>query len=204
MALWDDVKKNLVEWYTITTDKTAEAAKIGTRRWDKFGISRDIERQFSELGSLVYAGLKDGDENILEQEAVREVVSRIEHFEEELSAKVQEIEKIKAEYARTAAAAGAAAAASPAGAADEASGEEGHSVSETVLKDPVLEVGTEDSAILVEPVDRQDVQDTFEDVAEDGDVIEEHEVSDQEATEHAASEHPLPDHPVPEEKEGQE
>ena len=156
MALWDEVKSNLVEWYTITSDKTSEAARIGSRKWDKFGISRDIERQFSELGSLVYAGLKDDQEDILTGEPVQELIRRIEELEKELSTKGQEINDIKAEYAK----------ASSAGGADtttEPQNEEAQPVTETILTDPVLDVGSGDSAILVEPVG-----DTFSESSESG------------------------------------
>ncbi len=150
MALWEDVKKNLVEWYTITSDKTTEAARIGSRRWDKFGISRDIERQFSELGSLIYVGLKEGKEDILVGEPVVELVRRIENLEEELSAKGQEIDDIKAEYAKAASAGGADTTTGP-------GSDDTDIVTETVLKDPVLDVGSGDSAILVEPSPGEEV-----------------------------------------------
>ena len=74
MSLWDDVKQNLSEWYTVAADKTSEVAKIASRRYDKFGISRDIERQFSELGSLVYNGLQEGREGILDDPAVTALI----------------------------------------------------------------------------------------------------------------------------------
>ncbi len=155
MALWDDVKGNLVEWYTLTSDKTTEAVKIGSRRWDKFGISRDIERQFSELGSLIYVGIKDEKEDILAQEEVLGLIQRIELLEEELKTKGQEIDTIKAEYAKAASAGGPDTTFDP-------DGEEVVTVTETVLKDPVLDVGSVDSAILVEPldIDHTDVVDT--------------------------------------------
>jgi hypothetical protein len=155
MALWDDVKTNLVEWYTLTSDKTTEVARVGSRRWDKFGISRDIERQFSELGSLVYVGLKDGAEDILAGEAVQSLVKRIENLESELVAKNEEIENIRAEYARAAAAGGP-------DTPEEAGVEETGPLSETVITDPVLEMGSEDSAILVEPMDTPRVDETEE------------------------------------------
>ena len=144
MALWDEVKKNLVEWYTLTSDKTTEAARIGSRRWDKFGISRDIERQFSELGSLVYVGLKDENADVLQSDSVVELVQRIETLELELASKGEEIDDIRAEYAKAAASGGEDQVVQP-------NAEQGDPVTETVITDPVLEVGTEDSAILVEP-----------------------------------------------------
>ncbi len=149
MALWDEVKKNMLEWYTITSDKTTEAARIGSRRWDKFGISREIERQFSELGSLVHSGVKNGTEDFLSGEPVLELIRRIDTLEEELLAKSQEIEDIKAGQNKAAAAGGG----------DPDSGfdnEDSQEVTATVLKDPVLDVGSGDSAILVEPSEGQE------------------------------------------------
>jgi len=158
MALWDDVKKNLVEWYTVTSEKTSEAARIGSRRWDKFGISRDIERQFSELGNLVYSGLKEGQEDILESEDFQSLVSRIETLEEELKLKDEEIETIRAEYRREARRAAEEAAAREAAGESE---DDPESTSEedtgdgdgtgSILKGPILDQGAEESAILVEP-----------------------------------------------------
>ncbi len=144
MALWDEVKNNLVEWYSFTSDKTTEAVRVGSRRWDKFGISRDIERQFSELGSLVYVGLKDEDDAVLEGEPVLELMRRIESLETELALKGEEIEDIRAEYSKAAAAGGE-------DQVDHPDGDDPRPITETVITDPVLEVGAEDSAILVEP-----------------------------------------------------
>lgn len=152
MSLFDDVKKNLVEWYGISSDKTAEVAKVTTRRYDKFGISRDIERQFGELGSLVYNGIREERGDLLEDLAVLGLISRIQGLEEELRLKNQEIEGIQNEYserrARTAstAAGGAGTAGEPEYGAESAPG------SETVLRQPILDAGSEESAILVEPV----------------------------------------------------
>lgn len=134
MALFDDVKKNLMEWYTVTSEKTNELARVSTRKYDKFGISRDIERQFGELGSLVYNGLKADREDILQDQAVVVLFERIKGLEEELRSKDQEIDSIRDEFARKKAAAATTA-----------------NVAETVIKDPALEQGNEESAILVEP-----------------------------------------------------
>ncbi len=135
MSLFDDVKKNLMEWYTISSDKTAEVARITSRRYDKFGISRDIERQFGELGSLIYNGLKEERDDLMVDPAVRELLERIKGLEDELGLKNEEIDKIQREFSerRTHTAAAAAA-------------------GETVLTQPVLDEGGEESAILVEPV----------------------------------------------------
>jgi len=146
MSLFDDVKKNLVEWYSISSEKTAEVAKVTTRRYDKFGISRDIERQFSELGSLVFNGLKEGRGDLLEDPGVQALFERIKGLESELSLKNEEIERIHREYSemRQKAAAGGGAASEEADSAPEAP--------EVILSQPILDKGSEDSAILVEPV----------------------------------------------------
>ena len=70
MSIWDEAKKNLVEWYGVTADKTTEIAKVTSRKYDRFGLSRDIERQFSELGSLIYNGLREERTDVLESPAV--------------------------------------------------------------------------------------------------------------------------------------
>ncbi len=132
MSLFDEVKKNLIEWYTVTSEKTSEVARITSRRYDKFGISRDIERQFGELGSLVHSGLKEGrGGEILADQAVLDLVQRIDDLESELRAKDQEIASIKEEYRERKASAAAAGGA------------------ETIITDPVLEEGRGESAILL-------------------------------------------------------
>ena len=160
MSLWDEVKKNVVDIYSVTTDKTAEMAKVGSRRWDKFGISRDIERQFSELGNLVYTGLQEGREEILDDPAVAVLMTRIGALELELNKKEEEIEDIHREHQEKKKAE-AAAGGSTAGPADQEDLE-----AEVIIKDPVLEEGTTESAILVEPA--VEVEIDVETLEEDG------------------------------------
>jgi hypothetical protein len=152
MSLFDDVKNNLVEWYSISSEKTAEVAKVTTRRYDKFGISRDIERQFGELGSLVYNGVREGREDITEDPSVLALISRIQGLEEELRLKNEEIGNIQHEYSERRARTGA----SATGAAGAEGGFDQEDIpvqaAETVLKQPILDVGSEESAILVEPI----------------------------------------------------
>lgn len=144
MSLFDDVKKNLVEWYGISSEKTAEVARVTTRRYDKFGISRDIERQFSELGSLVYNGIKEDRQDIQQDPGLLALVERIKGLENELMLKNEEIDNIQREYTerRTRSAESAPAPESP----------ETPVAPETIISQPVLDEGAEESAILVEPV----------------------------------------------------
>ncbi len=98
MTMWDDVKKNLLEWYSVTSDKTVEVARVTSLRYDKFGISRDIERQFSELGNLVYTALKEGRQDVLSDPGVAALMEKLDGLEQELKAKEEEIERIRRQH----------------------------------------------------------------------------------------------------------
>ncbi len=95
MPLWEQVKSNLAEWYSVAADKTEELAKIGIRRYDKFGISRDIEHQFTELGSLVNNKVSEGREDFLSDPTLQAIIERIKSLEEDLRLKEAEIEEIR-------------------------------------------------------------------------------------------------------------
>ena len=129
MTLWDEVKKNLVDLYAVTSERTSELAKITSRRYDKFGISREIERQFSELGNLVYSSLKEGKTGILEDPALAALVKRVDELETELRLKDQQIEEIRKTYA---------------------AGKHSTGKTATVLTDPALGEGSGASAILLD------------------------------------------------------
>ncbi|MFN2370338.1 MAG: hypothetical protein ABR506_04190 [Candidatus Krumholzibacteriia bacterium] len=147
MSLWDEVKQNLSEWYTVAADKTSEVAKIQSRRYDKFGLSRDVERQFSELGSMVYNGLQEGRADLLDDPALTALVGRIRALEEDLRHKDEEIARIRREHAERKS--GPKEAAAAAGGADADGGDEPEMP--RVITDPVLDEGDGESAILVEP-----------------------------------------------------
>lgn len=146
MSLLDDVKKNLNEWVSVTSEKTTEVAKVTSRRYDKWGISRDIERHFGELGSLVYNGLQTRQPDLLTAPGVVALVERITALEAELKAKNEEIEAIRVEYAQR---------------KSRATTEKG--MSATVITDPVLVEGKPESSILVEPEADEHTWDTKED-----------------------------------------
>jgi len=96
MALWDEVKANIVEWYTTAAERTEELARLGIRTYDRFGISRDIERQFAELGSHVHRILAvEGGEDVAQDESVQRILSRIRQLEQELRRKQDEIDELR-------------------------------------------------------------------------------------------------------------
>jgi hypothetical protein len=142
MALWEDVKKNMMDWYGVAADKTNELARVGVRRYDIFGISRDIERQFSEMGSLVYTALNEGRTDLADDPVLLGLMDRVRTLETELKAKEIEIEDIRHQDQAAAAAAAAA------GAAAEESGDEPDNLDE----DDDIEVEVYETSPL-EPVD---------------------------------------------------
>ncbi len=162
MALWDDVKKNLTEWYGTAADKTGELARVGVRRYDIFGLSRDIERQFGEIGSLVYGAVNEERDDVLQDPLLLDLVDKVRELEAELQAKEREISDIKAEgearqSAKSEAKATTAAAAS-AGAVVDAEVEEVEAHAEVLEDEPVAEVFDEadavedfDAAEVIEP-----------------------------------------------------
>jgi len=95
MSLWDQVKENFVELYSVAADKTGEAAKVGLRRYDKMGINWDIKRLMAELGGLTYNSISEGRNDIGQDPAVIDVIARIRELEAELLQKEDEIASIK-------------------------------------------------------------------------------------------------------------
>ncbi len=160
MALWDDVKKNMVEWYGVAADKTNELAKVGVRRYDIFGISREIERQFGEMGSLVYDALNEGRTDIADDPALQGMAERVRALEAELKAKEEEIETIR----RRDEAAAAAGAAEPGEDLGEDLGEE----IEVEVYEAAVEPDPEAEIVDSEPVVEADPQDEEEDADKNG------------------------------------
>ena len=95
MSIMDQVKKNLREWYSLAADRTGEMAKISVRMYDKYGISREIERQLSELGSYVYHAVEQGRTEFAADSEFEAWIERIKALEFDLDAKVDEIEEIR-------------------------------------------------------------------------------------------------------------
>jgi len=95
----DDVKRGFADWCSVAAERTAEAAKVTSRRYDKFAIGRDIERRQAELGALVYQGLTTGRADVLADPRVAELVAAVGDLERERDLKEEEIADIRQEYA---------------------------------------------------------------------------------------------------------
>ena len=98
-TLWDKVKKNLVEWYDTAYEKTDELARLGKKKIEMAGLNRAIEKHLSELGGTVYDLIEVQGKGgvIAKDEKVSKLVEEVKGLEEQLKAKEQEIDAIKAE-----------------------------------------------------------------------------------------------------------
>jgi hypothetical protein len=99
MSGMDDVKRSFADWCAVAADKTAEAAKVTSRRYDKFAIGREIERRLAELGGLVCEGLRAGREDILADPRVAAIMAAVTDLERERDQKDEEIAGIRQDYA---------------------------------------------------------------------------------------------------------
>lgn len=95
----DDVKRGFADWCSVAAERTAEAAKVTSRRYDKFAIGRDIERRQAELGALIYQGLTNGRADVLADPRVAALVAAVGDLERERDLKEEEIVGIRQEYA---------------------------------------------------------------------------------------------------------
>jgi hypothetical protein len=97
-TLWDKVRKNLIEWYEVASDKTEEVAKVGRRRIEMTGINRSIEKRMVELGGRVYdlVSVEGHRGNMTaDDDKVKKLVGEISRLEKELELKEDEIRTIK-------------------------------------------------------------------------------------------------------------
>lgn len=93
-ALLDSIREGL----ELVIDKTEEYSRIGKLKVDIFGIKRNIERQFVELGGRVYE-LMTGEQtpDIRKDEECKKIVETVKSLEKQLEEKEAEIEKVKEE-----------------------------------------------------------------------------------------------------------
>ena len=99
MSGLDDVKRGLADWCAVAGERAAEAAKVTSRRYDKFALGREIERRLAELGAVVHEGLQAGREDPLADPRVAELTAAVAALERERAAKDDEIAGIREDYA---------------------------------------------------------------------------------------------------------
>lgn len=151
MNSWDDMKGNLTGWFDTAAHRTDRLARLGVRAYDRYGINRDLDRQFGQLGALVHRLLSEDPEAPLgEDAAVRAQMGRIARLQEELSSTDSEMDELRTEI-KTKPEEGGAAGAAAASAAQGAAPEE--PVSPPVEPDPVEEVDEIEVGAEEDPAD---------------------------------------------------
>jgi len=91
-SLLDSIRDGL----ELVVDKTEEYGKIGKLKVDIFGLKRNIEKQFTELGGRAYEMLTgEGPKTISKDEEVKKIVAEIQGLEEQLKQKEAEIGQVK-------------------------------------------------------------------------------------------------------------
>jgi len=107
-GLWDNIKKSVGELATkaaekgreITreaTDKAEELTKLGKIKLDIFQIKREIEKKLTDLGGVAYDLLNAPESTDIPSNArVKELVQDIKDLEQQLKAKEEQYEQVKA------------------------------------------------------------------------------------------------------------
>jgi len=89
--------ENIRDGLELVVDKTEEYSKIGKLKVDIFGLKRNIEKQFTELGGHVYELITSNKTAIHNNEETKKIVEEISKLEQQLKEKEAEIEKVKEE-----------------------------------------------------------------------------------------------------------
>jgi len=102
-SLWEKVKKNLADWYSVAYEKTDELTKIAKKKFEIAGINRTIEKHMLELGGRVYdlVTVQGKAQEIADDEKVASLIEEIKKLEEQLKLKEEEIESIKKDRRET-------------------------------------------------------------------------------------------------------
>ena len=94
--LWEKIRKSVVEGVTIAAEKTEELTKLGKAKIEILNSKRKISAKFTELGSILYDAIKDGNTvEVIKSGKVEELVNAIKEFESELESKEQKFEEMK-------------------------------------------------------------------------------------------------------------
>ncbi len=95
-TLWNRIRKTVMEGVTTAAEKTEEFTNIGKAKLDVLAIKRKISKQFTELGGLVYEGVKTKTpENTFKTSEVKVIISHLAELEKELDEKEKKYNELK-------------------------------------------------------------------------------------------------------------
>jgi hypothetical protein len=105
--VWERIKQGIKDGASLSMEKIEEYTKVGKLKIDELATKRKIDRNFSDIGQVVFDLLEDGRGNDIKGNGtVKSAVKSIKELRQELveiGAKIQQIqdEVRKARAART-------------------------------------------------------------------------------------------------------
>ena len=87
-TIWEKTRKTLIEIFETGREKAEEYTKKGKERWEMYTLKREIAKQFTQLGGLVYGLLVEKrTTRIAGDQEVKERIAKIKELEEDLRRK---------------------------------------------------------------------------------------------------------------------
>jgi hypothetical protein len=84
-SIWEKTRKTALEIFETGREKAEEYTKKGKEKWEIYTLKREIAKEFTQLGGLVYRLLVEkGTTRIAGDPEVKEKISRIKDLEEDL------------------------------------------------------------------------------------------------------------------------
>ncbi|MCD6308728.1 MAG: hypothetical protein J7M24_07015 [Candidatus Latescibacteria bacterium] len=91
--LWGKIKKSVVDGVQTAAGKTEEYTRLGKAKLDILAVKRKISKSFTELGGIVYDGVKEKKgADTLKTDEVATLVDTLDALEEELREKEAALE----------------------------------------------------------------------------------------------------------------
>ncbi len=84
-TIWEKTRKTLIEIFETGREKAEEYSKKGKEKWEIYTLKREIAKEFTQLGGLVYSLLVEkGTTRIAGDPEVKEKIAKIKELEEDL------------------------------------------------------------------------------------------------------------------------
>jgi len=95
--LWDKIKKNLVDSFSIAIDKTEELTSVGRLKLEILQLEHRLDEKFAQLGKYIYQKMSENPEDILSDSRLKELRKEVKELETQLNEKEKELCRIKTE-----------------------------------------------------------------------------------------------------------
>jgi len=93
--LWEKIKKSVMDGVQTAAEKTEEYTKLGKAKLDILAVKRKISKNFTELGGLVYDGVKEKKgADALKSDDVTALIDSLKGLEEDLRKKESALEEM--------------------------------------------------------------------------------------------------------------